>query len=317
MLVTRISLLIGALALLAAPRASQAQNLRPDGPPVRLLAPATPAIHPMWSPDGTRLAYTSPDYAGLWVVGADGQGSRQITDAMSAGFGASWSPGGQALLTRTSRYDGLTRLHTVTVFDVETGDAQALTDERAQMPDLPQWLDDDHVALRSTRGRLDVLALRPDAPSPSVQRAVVPLPGGLGRATVSTGDLEDLSLSLGTSVPLNVTTSPDGLRVAFELLGGSLYVMNADGSGLTDLGEGHRPTWSPDGRWLAVMVTEDDGHTLTASDLVAVRTDGSARVLLTQTPDRLEMNPSWSPDGQRIAFDDLADGALYLLPVRD
>jgi Tol biopolymer transport system component len=65
------------------------------------------------------------------------------------------------------------------------------------------------------------------------------------------------------------------------------------------------------------MVTEDDGYAVTASDLVAVRADGSARVALTQTPDRIEMNPSWRPDGRAIAFDDLTDGALYLLPVRD
>ena len=29
------------------------------------------------------------------------------------------------------------------------------------------------------------------------------------------------------------------------------------------------------------------------------------------------MNPSWSPDGRALAFDDAVDGALYLLPVSE
>ena len=65
------------------------------------------------------------------------------------------------------------------------------------------------------------------------------------------------------------------------------------------------------------MVTADDGHDITSSDLVAARADGSSRVALTQSPDRLEMNPSWSPDGRALAFDDAVDGALYLLPVSE
>jgi Tol biopolymer transport system component len=27
------------------------------------------------------------------------------------------------------------------------------------------------------------------------------------------------------------------------------------------------------------------------------------------------MNPSWSPDGARLAYDDLVDGVVYLLPI--
>ena len=48
---------------------------------------------------------------------------------------------------------------------------------------------------------------------------------------------------------------------------------------------------------------------------MAVRADGSARVALTTTPGRLEMNPSWSPDGRAVAFDD--GDALYLLPLAE
>ena len=61
----------------------------------------------------------------------------------------------------------------------------------------------------------------------------------------------------------------------------------------------------------------DDGERFLASDLVAVRSDGSASVQLTDTPDRLEMNPSWSPDGRSLVYDDLRNGVIYLLPVAE
>ena len=36
---------------------------------------------------------------------------------------------------------------------------------------------------------------------------------------------------------------------------------------------------------------------------------------VTHTDDKLEMNPSWSPDGKRIAFDVMDEGAIYIVEV--
>ena len=307
---------LGAALLVGAP--AGAQSLHASGPPVRLVADAEPALQPVWSPDGSQIAFTRARYAGIWLADADGSGVRQLTDAEGAGFGFQWSPDGAALVARAARVDGPRRYHTATVYDAATGAAEALTEERASMPALPRWAGPAHVAL-GLDGRLDVLAAGPEAARTAVPDAPLALPlpeAGLAVADPASGAFRRLD-PLGGATLLNVTPSPDGRRVAFEAMGGNLYVMALDGSDLVDLGPGHRPTWSPDGRWVAFTVTEDDGHAYTAADLVAARADGSARVALTQTPDRLEMNPSWSPDGGRIAFDDAVDGALYALPVAE
>jgi Tol biopolymer transport system component len=158
-----------------------------------------------------------------------------------------------------------------------------------------------------------VLVARPGSAKSVSSTPVVVLRGDrLSAANPANETLVDLE---GTppGQPLNVEPSPDGRRVAFEVLGGNLFVISIDGAAPVDLGSGHRPQWSPDGEWVVFMKTEDDGHVTTASDLFAARADGSSMVRLTASPDALEMNPSWSPDGRRIAFDE--GGAIYVMRV--
>ena len=303
------ALRLAALALVASPASAQ---LRADGPPVRVFADDTPALAPVWSPDGTRLAFTREGYVGLWTVGADGAETRQLSGEPGAGFGFAWSPEGGAIAARVARLDGVRRSDAVKLFPV-SGEAETLVDYQDAATSLPRWLDATRVGV--VRG--GVLDVRPTSDAPRL----APLSGealvGTGAEGLRIADLGANTLREVTPIDgarlLNAVASPDGERVAFEVVGGNAFVARRDGSGLVDLGPGHRPAWSPDGRWVALQQTEDDGHAFTAADLVAVRSDGSARVVLTDTPDRLEMNPSWSPDGRAIAFDE--GGALYLLPV--
>ena len=303
-----------AVCLFAATPASA--QLRADGPAVRLLADGAPAVHPVWSPDGTRIAFTRDGYVGLWTIDADGAEARQLSDEPAAGFGFAWSPDGRALAARVARLDGVRRADAIKQFDL-SGEEETLIDYAASTPSVPFWLDAYRVGVVRA-GALDV-RITDEAPrlAALTGEAIVGAgPEGIRIADLTTGTLRDVH-PLGDGALLNAVVSPDGQRVAFEAMGGGLHVMDRDGSNRVELGGGHRPSWSPDGRWVVFMTAEDDGHTFTAADLVAARADGSARVALTTTPDRLEMNPSWSPDGRTIAFDDATDGALYLLPVTE
>ena len=63
------------------------------------------------------------------------------------------------------------------------------------------------------------------------------------------------------------------------------------------------------------MITEDDGHSYLASDLYISRIDGSQITKITNSRDKLEMNPSWSPDGDKIAYNEYGEGAIYLIKI--
>jgi Tol biopolymer transport system component len=104
--------------------------------------------------------------------------------------------------------------------------------------------------------------------------------------------------------------SPDGTKIAFVLstpehLGayagdGNIYIMDADGTRLTQLTQGLRaahPAWSPDGSELVFV--RDQGNSVVTmnadgSDVREVRLDGEAYPPY--------QSPAWSPDGARIAF---------------
>lgn len=98
----------------------------------------------------------------------------------------------------------------------------------------------------------------------------------------------------------DATASPDGTRVAF-LRAGTLYLGRVDGSGERAIASGvdppswdvTGPVWSPDGTRIVVA---------SGSSLLLVNTNGTgSHVLFTGT--NQSVNPSWSPDGQVIAFE--------------
>jgi Tol biopolymer transport system component len=129
-------------------------------------------------------------------------------------------------------------------------------------------------------------------------------PGGSGRRQVTTGGNNDQ----------DVAFSPDG-RLVFRRASGvdDLWVINLDGSGLRNLTNDpgafeSQPSWSPDGRTIAY----ERGTSAGEGSIYAIGSDGSGRRSLTPEvaapgtcePDffRASAEPSWSPDGSRIAF---------------
>ncbi len=111
--------------------------------------------------------------------------------------------------------------------------------------------------------------------------------------------------------------SPDGKRIAFEADRNrergdhnyEIYAMDADGGNPQNLTnnpeEDRSPSWSPDGKRIVFSAVRE-GHFKnnldTTSEIYVMDADGGNQQRLTENRNN-DRSPSWSPDGERIAFE--------------
>jgi Tol biopolymer transport system component len=119
-------------------------------------------------------------------------------------------------------------------------------------------------------------------------------------------------LTNGPVMEYEPSWSPDGSRIAFEgydLASGGrlpsplrLYVMNADGTNIRELGPDNvqGPAWSPDGSEIAYVDTEAGSIDLVAADGSAHRRILDVAKLVGGV--HLLYDVAWSPDGAKLAF---------------
>ncbi|HTX72798.1 MAG TPA: hypothetical protein VMC79_08215 [Rectinemataceae bacterium] len=90
---------------------------------------------------------------------------------------------------------------------------------------------------------------------------------------------------------------------------GRLHLMAADGTGARRIAESldvrDTPTWSPDGKWIAVVAIEGKEQ-----PLFKIPVDGGDPVRLVGG---VHYDPVWSPDGRLIAYSEHHEGPMYEL----
>ncbi|MFC1682606.1 hypothetical protein ACFL0G_00140 [Candidatus Zixiibacteriota bacterium] len=310
----RRSIFAAVLAILCFSCLAQADTIRVMDSPRQLTPEGQYFMQPIWSPLGDRLAVAGENYEGLWEVDRQSGQPEQISDQAGAGFLPVWSADGQRIATRVTEAQDKRRLSAIVVLDADKETTTELTEYEKSLS-TPSWIDGDSKLFFTRNGKSEVME------APGTTKSETPS-GDLilylkdGAMTLRQWpDEEEKTLQPVDGTILWAVLSPDQGQIVFEVSGSQLYSVATDGTGLVELGRGERPRWSPDGRWIVCMVTEDDGYRILSADIFAISSDGSQRVPISQTTDRLEMNPDWSPDGNMIACDTRGEGVILLIPV--
>jgi len=110
--------------------------------------------------------------------------------------------------------------------------------------------------------------------------------------------------------------SPDGTKIVYDSEDGyQIVVADADGSNPVPIAAGENPAWSPDGTRIAyygeggsIWIVDVDG-----SDAHPV-TDGEAAGREGSQQPAFDWNPSWSPDGRSIAYTRVVADRLVPVP---
>lgn len=264
---------------------------------------------PTWSPDGAVIAFLQEADGGLdlYVVAADGSNLAWLhhfngdldNPLPEPAFGLNWvSDGSGILYTGRDLPDGF-------VFEFETGSIYGLG--LGEYPEVVRGvsLGPDLDAAPGHRGFIAYSAIPPTAElnleNLEIHIAEV--------ATVADGTL---AVVPGTTTWLEMpweqnlpAWSPDGQALTFyhnafyaggdQLLGVIVDVVNLDFGTpelVADFSGIWKPTWSPDGQWIALCNRDqvDD-----SDDVLRLHPDGTGLTNITATGNRIEAYPHWNP----------------------
>lgn len=236
---------------------------------------------PAWSPDGSQIAVTGDNFVGIWVAQADGTDLRQVSKAPGAGYQMRWESN-QEILSTPYSIENQKRMTRIERVNAATGKIQEVA---------PASRD---LKRSAVLGATNVFQTMLDEPQSA------------------TSKIAGLSEYAGNWV-INPALSPDGTKIAFQIVTKGLFVCNADGSGLVSLGKGSHATWLPDSHNLMMTLIADDGHRFIGSDIYCVNIDNGNAFNITPNSETIPVTIAVSPDGTKLAFDNDTDGAIYII----
>lgn len=255
-----------------------------NGEPRLLIKSAQSLMAPVWSPDGSKIAVTGDNFIGIWVANADGSNLNQVSEALGAGYKMNWQDAQTIVSTPYTMENGL-RMVRIENVNVETLEISEVAPAQR--------------GFRPSKVMKNVNLLRIMCDQPAEATRLIP----------------SLEQYAGKMV-LNPALSPDGKKIAFQIVSYGLFVCDVDGANLKSFGKGAYPSWAPNSRDLMFARIQDNGERFTASDLFSVNTETGVEENLTPNSDVIPITLSVSPDGSKVAFDNDVDGNIYVVDLK-
>ncbi len=316
------------------------------GAPFRLTSDPAEDHFPVWSPDGSWIAFRRSTRGGqaIYVIPSDGGAERKLMDLEGTGTGASWSPDGQWLAVG-EQWSGIF----LVPFAEGGGERRPLTSKETPSYHAAPVFSPDGRFLAFVTGasagaeNIHLLELNADYSAKGAPRRITHH-GGFLRGISWTPDGRMLVYSHSADAQSNAwlwrvhpfgggeperldfagpwatwpTVARQGNRLVYRSGGSGMDIWRLEvgeaweESLFTELWDRH-PRFSSDGQKLTFSSRREGGQ----SAIWTSNADGSSPRRITSVSDRVQDYPSWSPDGRSVAFNAPGEGGAHDVYVVD
>ncbi len=280
-----------------------------SGDPRPLTAEGVDSSNPVWSPDGTRVAFESKragdEVNQIYVIDLAGGEARRVTKLPTGASGAKWFPDGRHLAFIGRVWSDIETWEEQGKRQQERKDSKvsARVWDRAPVRHWASYLDDREAHLYR-------VAIDGGDPVAITRGSGVMLigQGGAGAYDISPD---------GQEIALTVDSDDTGVEGNADI-----YLIPASGGRAENVTAGNpgndtTPRYSPDGRWLSYSRQTIRGFYADRQRLVLRDRRSGEEQVLTEDIDRSISNPLWLRDGRSlvVAVDDAGTVRLHRIDV--
>ncbi len=202
-----------------------------------------PAFHPVLSPDGNTLLFSSEEHRGLKSLNLLTDEVSIIDENAGAGFRPVFSADGKEVVYRTASYQGKLLYRDVRSFNFETSKCAQIAKPSRDQINTHAMVRDSYTLGHASKQSINV--------------------------TIK-GKTNEISPLQGGHLYVWSALSPSNEKLLFFEMHNGLFVSNADGTDAKQLGvRADYPCWAGDNVIVAVA-SKDDGYVITSAKVVAI-----------------------------------------------
>lgn len=283
------------------------QNISVTG--IEKIDTAEEMYHVKFFPTGEKLLFTSSNYIGLNTCELSDKSVVKLNDYMNAGYENIFDASGEQILFRKDEYINKRKYSSLLAYNLETKE-ELLLEQRIRNLSVPELLADGKIFYSiDSSPKVKEMSTGNETEAAISNEVIVYQENA---KIIVYNRAKKMIQPFGDGHYLWTEISPDKDKILFTYAGKGTFICDLQGNILHEVGYANAPKWSADGKFVTFMKDYDDGHQVTKSDIFVYSLETKSEVNITNTPDIIELYPSWSADNSRIVCNE-DRGDVYLI----